>query len=257
MEKNNQIPSRKDMLRRGLLPGALIGIAGAIGYASGWVRSLYQAHPPTDAGSAASWVQAFGSIGAIISGFAGIILADHFQRRAAQKKDDDSYQSLRLSCLSMAQLAMDEVDRKVLRLQWTVLSTTQANQAVTQDPGLREAARMVETLPVYRFGPHAMSAARGMALRIRHLDQAIRDHSSVLHVGGPDYRFENPATVAGELERTEKLMLEFADNVHAQHRMLTSALGGEWAPTRAAQMASHSDDGTSISKLNDTSETVV
>jgi hypothetical protein len=35
MDKNNRAASRKEMLKRGILPGALIGIAGEIGYVSG------------------------------------------------------------------------------------------------------------------------------------------------------------------------------------------------------------------------------
>ena len=213
-------------MKRVVLPTILVTFGGAVGFAIGWVQRLYEAYPLTEAASAAAatWVQAFGSIGAILAGFAGIIFSDLLQRRTAQKKQDDSDKSLRRMCLGVTQDAMDQVDMKILRLEWGLLSTKQANLAIMQE-GLREAARMIETLPVYQIGPEAMSAAKGMATRIRHLDQTLRDHSTITEFTEP------------ERERTNFHLRRWAEDVRTAHISLVLALGGKPQPSRAAQEA--------------------
>lgn len=222
-------------MKRVVLPTILVTFGGAVGFAVGWVQKLYEAYPLTEAASAAAatWVQAFGSIGAILAGFAGIIFSDHLQRRAAQKKLDDSDESLRRMCLGVAQDAMDQVDMKILRLEWGLLSTKQANITIMQE-GLREAARMVETLPVYQIGPEAMSAARAMATRIRHLDQTLRDHSTITEFTEP------------ERERTNFHLRHWAEDVRTAHNGLVLLLGGKQQTSRVAQL---------VRELNEVPET--
>jgi hypothetical protein len=211
-------------VKRVALLASLVAFAGAVGFAVGWVQKLYETYALTEAASAAAatWVQAFGSIGAILAGFAGIILSDLFQRRAAQKKQEHSEESLRRMCLSVAQDAMDQVDMKIERLEWGVLSTKQANLAIMQE-GLREAARTVETLPVYQFGPEAMSAARRMASHIRLLDQTLRDHSTITEFTEP------------ERERTNFHLRHWTEDVRTAYNGLVLALGDEPQPSRATR----------------------
>jgi hypothetical protein len=101
---------RISMRRALILSTVAIFVAAGLGYGIGWVRGLYLAFPINDSGAAAAWVQAVGSIATIAAGFAGIILADRFQKRAAQKQEEASYATLRKSCLGVTDRRNDAGD---------------------------------------------------------------------------------------------------------------------------------------------------
>ncbi|MCX5545224.1 hypothetical protein M3A49_38260 [Paraburkholderia sp. CNPSo 3076] len=174
--------------------GAVIGLAGAVGYVVGWVEKLYAAHHPKDASTAASWVQAFGSIGAIIGSVVVVYLAYERQRFAAAKERQRTEQARVDSYLAVAELGMRRATH-ALHLVCEVKLSFQDMHNFSEHTDLLQSADALEAIPLHSLGSaNAVSAMATMTDYLRHLDAVIREEqicsrwlpASMSHATGMD-----------------------------------------------------------------------
>lgn len=194
-----------------------------VGSICGWALALYMLHPPGDSSSAASWIQAVGSIGAI----AGAYWMGERQMRHAARAEKAGDLARRRAYAAIAHAAVEESVEIMNFLRMPDLNFSHIVSVAGQRRAAM-AATALEGIPLHELGvAEAITAVSSMRRELSYLQDLFTDGARTIGLTTAETLYPNSPRQDDLRDNMIRLITEQVDAVQRDYRKLTDALGLE------------------------------